>query len=208
MRSTAFKKVLATMPLGSDVTIESPSCDLTLHHDVAWTAVFLAGGIGITPYRSKLVWAAKEQIPQHLVLFYSNRRRENAPFLDELHTLEKKNPNSMLIATMTDMLKSHQPWSGENGPGQQGHVFQVCEWNKLRPRMCRGMNQSFKKTTKRTTPRAGTGMTNTDRCFKNMDWDKVEEEVRCNWGPAKMGLWKRYKDAMHFAWERVCQDNG
>jgi ferredoxin-NADP reductase len=115
MRSTAFKRVLATMPLGSEVTIESPSGDLTLHHDVARTAVFLAGGIGITPFRSMLVWAAKEQLPQHLVLFYSNRRPEDAPFLDELHTLAKKNPNYMLIATMTDMAKSHQPWSGETG---------------------------------------------------------------------------------------------
>ncbi|MEO6110771.1 MAG: hypothetical protein ABIQ24_02930 [Nitrospiraceae bacterium] len=54
--------------------------------DVARTAVFFAGGIGITPFRSRLVWAAKEQLPQHLVLFYSNRRSEDAPFLDELHT--------------------------------------------------------------------------------------------------------------------------
>ena len=115
MRSTAFKRVLTTMPLGSEVKIESPSGDLTLPHDGARTAVFLAGGIGITPFRSMLVWAAKEQLPQHLVLFYSNRRPEDAPFLDELHALEKKNPNYMLIATMTDMAKSHQAWSGETG---------------------------------------------------------------------------------------------
>ncbi|MEO6110770.1 MAG: hypothetical protein ABIQ24_02925 [Nitrospiraceae bacterium] len=29
--------------------------------------------------------------------------------------MEKKNPNYTLIATMTDMVKSHQPWSGETG---------------------------------------------------------------------------------------------
>lgn len=46
-----------------------------------------------------------------------------------------------------------------------------------------------------------------DSRFKNMQWDKVEEEARRNWDPAKMGLWKRYKDAVHFAWDRVRQDN-
>ena len=41
-----------------------------------------------------------------------------------------------------------------------------------------------------------------------MEWDEVEEEARRNWDPAKMGLWKRYKDTVHFAWDRVRQDNG
>ena len=45
-----------------------------------------------------------------------------------------------------------------------------------------------------------------DSRFKNMEWDKVEEEARRMWDPAKMGLWKRYKDAVRFAWDRVRQD--
>src|SRR5579864_4164528 len=46
MRNTAFQRVLSTMPLGSLVKIEGPSGDLTLHHNVKRTVVFLAGGIG------------------------------------------------------------------------------------------------------------------------------------------------------------------
>jgi hypothetical protein len=41
-----------------------------------------------------------------------------------------------------------------------------------------------------------------------MAWDEVEEEARRNWDPAKMGLWKRYKGTVHFAWDRIRQDNG
>ena len=52
MRDTAFKRVLNTMPLSSAVKIEGPSGSLTLHNNVKRTAVFLAGGIGITPFRS------------------------------------------------------------------------------------------------------------------------------------------------------------
>ena len=43
--------------------------------------VFLAGGIGITPFRSMLVHATREKLPHRLFLFYSNRRPEDAPFL-------------------------------------------------------------------------------------------------------------------------------
>ena len=34
-----------------------------------------------------------------------------------------------------------------------------------------------------------------------MAWDEVEEEVPRDWDPAKMGLWKRYKDTVHFVWD-------
>src|ERR1035437_6393033 len=115
MRDTAFKRVLETMPLGSAVKLDGPSGDLTLHNDVKRTAVFLAGGIGITPFRSIVFRAAKEKLPHRIFLFYSNRRPEDAPFLDELQALERENPNYRLIASMTGMAKSHRPWHGEVG---------------------------------------------------------------------------------------------
>jgi len=106
MRDTAFKRVLNTMPLSSAVKIEGPSGSLTLHNNVKRTAVFLAGGIGITPFRSVVFRAAKEKLPHRIFLFYSKRRPEDAPFLDELQALERENPNYKLIASMTEMSKS------------------------------------------------------------------------------------------------------
>jgi ferredoxin-NADP reductase len=107
MRDTAFKRVLKTMPLGTVVKIEGPSGDLILQYDVTRTAVFLSGGIGITPFRSIVHWAAKNKLPNRIVLFYSNRRPEDAPFLAELQSLEKDNTKYKLIASMTEMAKSH-----------------------------------------------------------------------------------------------------
>ena len=103
------------MPLGSTVRIEGPSGDLTLHNNVKRAAVFLAGGIGITPFRSIVLRAAKEKLPHQVFLFYSNRRPEDAPFLDELQALEKENPNYKLIASMTEMVNSHRSWRGDTG---------------------------------------------------------------------------------------------
>ena len=120
MRDTAFKRVLKTMPIGAAVKIEGPSGDLILQNDSARAAVFLAGGIGITPFRSIVHWAAKKKLSHRIVLFYSNRRPEDAPFLAELQSLERDNPKYKLIASMTEMEKSHQPWHGETGLIDQG----------------------------------------------------------------------------------------
>jgi ferredoxin-NADP reductase len=115
MRDTAFKRVLKTMSFGTSVKIEGPSGDLILQNEVTRTVVFLAGGIGITPFRSIVHWAAKEKLPNRIVLFYSNRRPEDASFLAELQSLERDNPKYKLIASMTEMEKSLRRWSGETG---------------------------------------------------------------------------------------------
>jgi ferredoxin-NADP reductase len=116
LRDTAFKRVLKIVPLGTAVKIEGPFGNLTLHNNPARPAVMLAGGIGITPFRSILFRAANEKLTHRIFLFYSNRRPEDAPFLEALQKLEKENLNYKLIATMTDMEKSKQPWDGETGP--------------------------------------------------------------------------------------------
>lgn len=115
MRDSAFKRVLRSMPLGTAVKIEGPFGDLTLHNNAARTAVLLAGGIGITPFRSIVFRAAHEKQPHRIFLFSSNRRPEDAPFLEELQTLERDNPNYRFIPTMSGMEKSHRPWNGETG---------------------------------------------------------------------------------------------
>ena len=115
MRDTAFKRVLKTMPIGTAVKIEGPSGDLTLQNDATRPAVLLAGGIGITPFRSMLVQAAHQKLPHRLFLFYSNRRPEDAPFLEELQALQKENPRYTLIPSMSEVATSHRPWTGETG---------------------------------------------------------------------------------------------
>jgi len=115
MRGTAFKRVLGAMRPGTAVEIDGPFGNLTLHNDESRPAVLLAGGIGITPFRSILVRVAKERRPRRIVLFFSNRRPEDAPFLEELRDLSRENPNCTVVATMTGMSKSRRPWDGERG---------------------------------------------------------------------------------------------
>jgi len=113
MRDTAFKRVLKTMPLGTEVRIVGPFGSLTLRQNAARPAVFLAGGIGITPFRSMLRQAAEQKLPHRLSLFYSSRRPEDAAFLEELQELEKENSNYKFIGTITEMAGSNRVWRGE-----------------------------------------------------------------------------------------------
>lgn len=115
MRDTAFKRVLRDLPDGSLVEISDAMGSFTLHKNEAKPAVFLMGGIGITPVLSMIKDATKRKLPHKLFLFYSNRRPEDTAFLTELQALEKENPNFKLIATMTEMQKSSQSWDGETG---------------------------------------------------------------------------------------------
>jgi ferredoxin-NADP reductase len=115
VRDTAFKRVLKRMPLGTEVKAEGPFGNLTLHNDSRRPAVLLAGGIGVTPFRSIVRRAAHESLPHRILLFYSNRRPEDAPFLDEFRALARENPNFTFIPTMTQMSDSPLPWKGETG---------------------------------------------------------------------------------------------
>jgi|SRR5687767_4355153 len=77
------------------------------HNDRTRPAVFIAGGIGITPFMSMLRQAAHDQQRQQsLTLLYSNRRPEDAAFLNELMQLTEHNAGFRLVATMTEMAMS------------------------------------------------------------------------------------------------------
>lgn len=115
MRDSPFKNALARLPVGGSAEIDGPFGSLTLHNKADRPAVFIAGGIGITPFISMLRHATFAALPHRIVLLYSNRRPEEAAFLGELQRLEGENPNFRLVATMTRMQESRLPWIGETG---------------------------------------------------------------------------------------------
>lgn len=113
LRDSAFKRILSHVPQGTQVKIDGPFGDLRLHNDSSRAAVMLCGGIGITPFRSIILNATQNKLTHRIFLFYSNRRPEDAPFLEELQALEKQNSNFKLIGCMTEMEKSQRRWDGE-----------------------------------------------------------------------------------------------
>jgi ferredoxin-NADP reductase len=137
MRDSAFKRFLRTAAPDTEIKMEGPMGSFTLHNNSSKPAAFLAGGIGITPFSSILRHAARAKLPHRLHLFYSNRRPEDAAFMDVLRQLEKENANFKLIPSMSEMNKSAQTWNGETGfinqemlarylPSLQGPIYYVA----------------------------------------------------------------------------------
>ena len=109
LRDSAFKKTLAELRVGDEVDVEQPKGDFALPEETDVEYVFVAGGIGITVFRSMLRYIRDERLPYRVTLVYSNRDRAGAPFLDELADLEQELPDFRLILTMTD----EENWEGE-----------------------------------------------------------------------------------------------
>lgn len=99
IRPSAFKKALKKLKTGDRVKIDGSFGQFALHKNIKIPAVFLAGGIGITPFRSII----KGSLNRKITLFYSNRKNEDVAFLNELKELENKNKNFKLMVIMTKL---------------------------------------------------------------------------------------------------------
>jgi ferredoxin-NADP reductase len=112
LRDTAFKRVLQKTPIGTPAKLEGPFGDLTLHNNVSRPAILLAGGIGITPFRSIIRRAAHENLAHKVFLFYANRQPHDAPFLEELHCCPRQDRPVARFAENTGLGWAPADYSG------------------------------------------------------------------------------------------------
>ncbi|MEO8528978.1 MAG: FAD-dependent oxidoreductase, partial [Pseudolysinimonas sp.] len=115
LRDTAFKRVLKNMPIGTEVELDAPYGSFTLHNNIQRPAVFLTGGIGITPVRSIVLQSTHDRTGHAIYVFTSNKRPEDAAFVAEFTAAADANANLTFVATMTDPEHSTQGWDGETG---------------------------------------------------------------------------------------------
>jgi ferredoxin-NADP reductase len=114
LTGSAFKRSLLEAPVGLEVDLDGPFGSFVLHRNAAKPAVFLAGGIGITPFRSIIKDATERRLPHGMTLFFSNRTPAGAAFLPDLEAWQRQNPNFRLVATITDPSRG-EPWSHSVG---------------------------------------------------------------------------------------------
>ncbi len=110
IRDSAFKRTLAELQVGDEVEVEEPKGSFLLPEDTTRRYVFIAGGIGITVFRSMLRYIADTGQPYRVTLVYSNRNRASAAFLDELEELGGRIPGLEIVYVFTD----EPGWEGES----------------------------------------------------------------------------------------------
>lgn len=113
MRDTAYKRVLKDLPLGTEVKLDGPYGDYTLHKSEATPAVFVIGGIGVTPVRSMIAQATHDKSAQKITLLHSSRTPADLPFMADFEQLAKDNPNFTYIPAASG--SAPDDWQGERG---------------------------------------------------------------------------------------------
>lgn len=87
---SGFKKSIRELPLGSLAEIEGPFGYLTLPSDPTIPLVFVAGGIGITPFLSMIRFANEKKVKNQIILLYFNRDKRDAAYLAELEKISRE----------------------------------------------------------------------------------------------------------------------
>jgi ferredoxin-NADP reductase len=105
-----FTNAFADATVGSTVDVAGPFGEFTVSYDENRPLVFLAGGIGITPFLSLLHDLASHRMKQPVTLLYSCRSLRDVPFAAELMELARENSNftvRFLIDTVPPENKAH-----------------------------------------------------------------------------------------------------
>jgi ferredoxin-NADP reductase len=129
MSESAFKRTLRAMTAGTTIIVEQPLGFLSLPESTVMPAIFLAGGIGITPFRSMIRYASGAGTGHTITLFYSNRTPDEAAFLGELEGIAEVHGNIRILPTMTRMQKSAVRWPGLTGRIDASMIKEHCtDW--------------------------------------------------------------------------------
>lgn len=118
LRDTPAKRSLMRLPAGAKVRIDMmpdpPPGAFLLDDTETRPAIFLCGGIGVTPAVSMIRQALWQGSTRRFVLFYACHRPSATPFLEELRSLATRYDNFVFVPTMT-RLNDADIWEGERG---------------------------------------------------------------------------------------------
>ncbi len=89
---SGFKRMLIEAPLGYEIIIRGPfGGDFSLPENTARHIVFIAGGIGITPFLSMSRFAAEKELSLPITLLYANRSEKSSAYLKEIEHIASQN---------------------------------------------------------------------------------------------------------------------
>lgn len=106
-----FTKTIKETRVGDQAFIDAPYGVFSFLNYRQDELVFIAGGIGITPFISMLRYICDQKLNLRVTLFWANRNESSLCFREELREMEKEMEQFKAILVMSD-----QPdWPGEKG---------------------------------------------------------------------------------------------
>src|SRR6266404_139538 len=110
-----FKKALLKLETNDEIKIFGPMGNFVLDETNTKPRIFIAGGIGITPFHNMIHYAAEKNLNNPLTLLVSFSTPEETIFLEELKNLETMHTNIKIVYTITKPEQSQTLWIGETG---------------------------------------------------------------------------------------------
>jgi len=109
--SSSFKKSLLEMLPGDKIAAGQLAGDFTLDKNLNQKLAFIAGGIGITPFRSMIKNLLDKNQKRPIAVFYANRKPEDIVYKDVLDQAESR----LGIKTVYTLTQNAGSWDGETG---------------------------------------------------------------------------------------------
>ena len=111
---SSFKRVLLALAAGGQVTAGHIAGDFTLPRDQGQKLVFIAGGIGITPFRSMLKYLLDTKQRRDIVVLYASRTASDLVYRDVLSEAQAR-LGVRVVYTLTDSASVPRDWAGYVG---------------------------------------------------------------------------------------------
>lgn len=112
--SSSFKKSLLNLKPDQNVLAAQLSGDFVLPKDKNKKYIFVAGGIGITPFRSMLKYLSDHHEHRDIILIYTNKNTDDIAYKDELDRAAA-DTGIKIIYVLTDTKNIPNTWNGLRG---------------------------------------------------------------------------------------------
>jgi glycine betaine catabolism B len=136
IRDSPYKKRLSNLEEGAKVKVRGPEGQFVLHQDYSKPAIFISGGIGVTPFRSMIKYATVNRLPLRIIMFDSNRNKGNILFKQEFDDWANTNKNLKIIYTISEhqheqSLHAANDWKGEYGRIDKAMILKYMDSNAI-----------------------------------------------------------------------------
>jgi len=101
-KPSTFKQALLKMEVGQEIIVSDLAGEFTLPNKLDIKLCFIAGGIGITPFRSMAKFVTDNREVRDAILLFSNKAKEDIVFEDTLKKAEPLGLKTIYINTDKD----------------------------------------------------------------------------------------------------------
>jgi len=112
--SSTYKKAMLKMNVGDEIVASQLSGDFSLPDNPLQKCVFIAGGVGVTPFRSMIKYLLDTHRPRPITLFYANKTVDDILYKDVFDRAHHE-LGIQTIYTVTDTKNLPVSWTGVTG---------------------------------------------------------------------------------------------